>query len=314
MKDKPCIRIGHLKIVDHLLLGIAGLQQNISPLTHSILETVAANSWNQVSDALIKGDITGAFIPAPIAMDLFSAGLDIRILMFAHRSGSLIMKNKNAGIQNFNAFKGKTILVPSELSIKNMLLHRLFSSAGLKFARHDDETADVVYEVVSPCLMAEMVVNDSDHDISGFAVAEPFGSDAVHKKIATPYCTTQSLWKNHPCCVFAMTAVVMEQFPKAVEELVSLFTQTAQHIEDSKNDEIFSMAQQFLNIDTNLARQVIFGTDICFNPRLLIPDIQALNLIQNYMADTMGVLKNKINVNHLVNSSFILKSVSETRH
>jgi len=43
-----------------------------------------------------------------------------------------------------------------------------------------------------------------------------------------------------------------------------------------------------------------------FRPSLLIPDIDALNMIQNYMTDTMGVLKNKIDINYLVDASFIL--------
>ena len=316
MKDNPCIRIGHLKIVDHLILGIAGLQlkKNEINLSHSTLETIAMNSWEQVCDGLKEGDINGAFITAPLAMNLFATGLDIKILMFTHRSGSVVVKNKENGICKIADFKDKTVLVPSEFCVQNMLLHKLLSSAGLKLGAYDDINADVVREVVNPFLMTEMLMNDQDDDIAGFAVAEPFGSEAVHKGIAAKVCTTQSLWKDHPCCVFVLNTSFMEHNLEAIKEIISLFTQTGQLIEDAEKDEILSMAQDFLDQEKEMTRHVLLETDICFNPSLLIPDIEALNIIQNYMTDSMGVLKNKIDMNQLVDSSFILKAIPDNKH
>ena len=315
MKDNPCIRIGHLKIVDHLILGIADLQlkNNGINLNHSTLETLAMNSWEQVCDGLKEGDINGAFITAPLAIDLFAKGLDIRLLMFTHRSGSVIVKNKAAGINNIADFKGKTVLIPSELSIQNMLLHRLLSTVGLKLGPHDDITADVVREVVNPFLMTEMLINDQDNDIAGFAVAEPFGNEAVHKKIAAKLCTSESLWKDHPCCVFVLHKSFMEHYLEAVKEIISLFIQTGQHIEETKDDELLSMVQDFLDQKKEVTRQILLETDIGFNPSLLIPDIDALNTIQKYMTDVMGVLKNKIDMNHFVDNSFIVNTLSKAK-
>lgn len=315
MKYNPCVRIGHLKIVDHLILGVADFQlkKNDINLTHSTLETIAMNSWNQICDSLTVGDINGAFITTPIAMDLFAAGLDIRALMFTHRSGSVIVKNKAAGINNILDFKGKTVLIPFELSIQNMLLHRLLSSAGLLLGAHDDINADVVQEVVSPFLMTEMLMNDSDGDIAGLAVAEPFGSDAVHRGIAANLCTTQSLWKDHPCCIFVLNRSMIEDNPAAVKEIVTLFARSGDFIEKTKTNEILYPANLFLDQKEEVIRHVLLESDIRFDPSLLIPDIEAMNIIQNYMADSMGVLKKKIDINQLVDSSFITNSISECR-
>ena len=310
MKNNPSICIGHLKIVDHLILGLVDLQlkANELALAHSNLETSAMNSWDQVSDGLQEGEINAAFIPAPIAMDLFSSGLDIKLLMFVPRSGSVIVKNSNLDTNNIMDFKTKTVLVPSELSIQNMLLHRLLSSAKLKLGSYEDIHADVKREIVNPFLMNEMLANDQDNDIAGFAVAEPFGTKAVMDNIATQVCTTQSLWKDHPCCVFVLKTSFIKQNHKAVQEIVSLFTQTGQNIEKSKNEKIISMAQDFLDQEKKLIEHILLKTDMSFRPSLLIPDIDALNMIQNYMTDTMGVLKNKIEINHLVDASFILNT------
>lgn len=308
MKDTPCIRVGHLKIVDHLILGIARyLQESRTPLTHTHLETYAMNSWEQVCDALTDGDINGAFMPAPMAMHLFSQGLDIKIIMFTHRCGSLVVKSKLPGINSITDFKGRTILVPSEFSIQNMLVHKLLSTVGLKFGSQDDPGCDVTREVANPFLMTEMMLNDSDGDIAGFAVAEPFGSDAVQKKIAEKVCTTAMMWKNHPCCVFVLHTSFIKDNSEAVSEIVSLFTQAGICLEKRKDDEILLSASNFLEREKKIIDQMLQKTLIRFDPDLLVPDTKALNIIQDYMTDEMGIFKNKIDINDLVDSSFILK-------
>ncbi len=311
MESSPNICIGHLKVVDHLILGITDLRLKKKEIniTHSTLETKPMNAWDQVCDSLTEKSINGAFVSIPLAMDLFAAGLDIRLLMLTHRSGSVIVKSKSAGIKNIADFKGRTILIPSELSIQNMLLHRLLSFAGLNLDADDNAVPDVTLEVVNPFLMNEILSNDKDEDgIAGFAVAEPFGAEAVHNEIAVKVCTSQSLWKDHPCCAFVLDKSFMDQYPEAIEEIVALFVQTGQYIEDKKK-EILSMTQQFLDQKKEVTQHVLFKTAINFSPSLLIPDIGELNTIQNYMADSMGVLKNKIQMDKLVDASLISKLI-----
>jgi NitT/TauT family transport system substrate-binding protein len=308
--SNSCIRIGHLKIVDHLILGIADLLMETKEisLTHSSLETFAMNSWESVCDGLTDGQLNGAFLPAPMAMELFSQGLDIKLLMLTHRAGSIIVKSRASGMNNRNEFKGKTFLVPSELCLQNMFLHRILSSLKLKFSTHDSVDADVTREVVSPFIMPEMLENDSDNDIAGFAVAEPFGSQAILGGKGALLCTSQSLWKDHPCCVFVLKQAFIEKNPAAVEEIVSTFTQIAQFIEDNKSHQVIQMAQSFLSQTEKVTQNALLKTGIKFDPELLIPDIDALNTIQDYMKDTMDVLKNKIEMTDLVDSSFILRA------
>ncbi|MFH2091861.1 MAG: ABC transporter substrate-binding protein [Pseudomonadota bacterium] len=307
MKNNPCIRIGHLKIIDHLILGISDLCLKDAAVKHSAinLETHAMRSWDQVADSLISKQIDGAFIPAPIAMNLFAQGLDIRILMFVHRSGSLIVKSTRSQIKTIADFKNKTILVPSELSIQNMLLHRLLASAGLALGTHGHGNVDVFREVVPPWIMTEMLAHDQDNDIGGYAVAEPYASHGIRQGVAKKLCTSASLWKNHPCCVFVLKQSFIQDNPRLVQELISLFVQTGHQIENNNNDQIMNMAETFLESDQAMIRNMLMQTDICFNPDLLIPDMDALDIIQNYMADTMKVLNTKIDISRLVDPSFI---------
>ncbi|MFH2061146.1 MAG: ABC transporter substrate-binding protein [Pseudomonadota bacterium] len=312
MKNNPCIHIGHLKIIDHLILGICdlSLKKGTANLSAINFETCAMNSWDQVIDSLVCGEINGAFIPAPIAMNLFAQGLDIRILMFAHKSGSLIAKSTGSDIKTIADFKGKTILVSSELSIQTMLLHKLFSSAGLTFGDHNDLNTDVTCEAVPPMVMIEMLTHDLDKDIGGYAVEEPFASYGIQQGVAKKICTSTSLWKNHPCCVFVLNQKFITTYPEAVQKVLSLFLQTGKQIQKTKSDEISAMAQKFCDQKISLIQQIFTQTDLSFNPDSLIPDINALEMIQNYMADTMKVLKNKVDLSVLVDRSIISNLIS----
>jgi len=313
MVDLPRIRIGHLRIFDHLILGLAHLhlKNRFRTLSRSALEPVSMNAWHQVCESLLNDDTHGAFLPAPLAMDLFASGLDIRLLMFTHRCGSVILRSRKSGAKSMAEFKGKTVLVPAGLSIQNMFFHRLLSSAGLSFGPHDHNGFDVVHEVAPPYLMADIAAGDDDYDIAGFAVEEPFGSAAEKKGVASKLCTTGSLWKNHPGSVFVLKTSIIEHNPEAVKEIISLFVRTAQFIEKNKNDDLLSLAQVFLEHDKDIIRRILFETDLTYDIPLLVPDPEALNIIQDYMSGPMGVMTSTIDVNRLIDSSFILQTLSE---
>jgi len=308
MKGNSCIRIGHLKIIDHLILGLAGLQMEKDGTAFRAysLKPAAMHTWDQICDGLTGGELNGAFITAPLAMDLFAAGLDIRILMFTHRSGSVFVKKKDAGINSLVDFKGKTVLVPTQLCVQNMLLHKFLSSAGLSIGSHNNPDADVVCEAANPLLMTEMLMNDSDNDIAGFIASEPFGRDAVFNGIAANICPSEQMWHNHPCSAFVLKSSVIQDHPDAVKEIIRLFVRTGRFIENTKDDEVLSWAQHFLCQKKEVVRHVLLETGVCFEPSLLIPDRGSLDIIKDYMARTMGILNPEIDMNLLIEPSFIM--------
>lgn len=312
MKKLPTIRIGHLNIIDHLLLGITHLksQQNITSVSHFQFSSQPSNSWSLVAEMLREKRLNAAFLPAPMAMDLYASGMDIRIVMLVHRSGSVIVKQRTPGVKTISDFKGKTVLVPSVFSVQNMLIHRLLVSAGLQPGYRDGQ-ADVACEITNPCLMPEMLKADIGGDIAGFSVSEPFGSIAIAQKTADLLCTSHSLWKDHPCCVLVVGYPLIQQYPEAIEELITLLVQTASQISPITDDIFFSMAADFLNVSEIIFKQILARSNIRFTPELLIPDMDQLNTIQKYMADPMGVLKTQVDVNDLVDDSFIVNAIQE---
>ncbi|MCP4024164.1 MAG: ABC transporter substrate-binding protein [Desulfobacteraceae bacterium] len=313
MADHPRIRLGHLKIVDHLILGLVSNRVEKEDLKFSRfdLDTLAMNSWNQICDALNKDEINGAFITIPAALDLFASGLDIRLLMFTHRSGSILVRNSAAKIKHLADLKGKTMLVPYDLSVQHMLFHRFLASAGLTFGGVDNGNSDIFKEIANPFLMPEMIEKDPEGEIGGYFVAEPFGSQAVDTGLASPVCTSDSLWKDHPCCAFVLNRSTIDNFPDAIEELVKEFFNTGQMIQSHKDDQIVSAAQTFFEQNEKVTRHVLFETGLSFDPAKLMPDISAINIIQDYLVDEMGIMENKINLDDFILHDYALKATSE---
>jgi len=303
MEETPCIRIGHLKIIDHLLLGLA------SP-DCSAIEPIAMNSWEQLTEALISKKIDGAFIPAPIAMHLFASGLNIRLLMFVHRAGSIIVKKAHPTLLTLTDFAAKTVLVPSEMSIQNMLLHRLLSSRGVALGAHDDPDADVAYEAVPPGLMNEMMASDTDHDIAGCAMPDPFATTAICDGLAQRICTTDKLWKTHPCCTFVVAHPLLQQQAAPLAQIVNAFVRTAKTLELPLEEKFAVQAQSFLDISRTILDQSLNKCAIRFDPDLLVPDMAALKTIAAYLKEPMGLLPHEIQLDKLVDSSLIQNALS----
>ena len=84
MAEKPEIKIGYLKITDHLILGVTDLKlkKGMEKFEHCTLEPVLKNGWNEVADALSVKSLDGAFLLAPTAMDMFKAGVDLKLLLY----------------------------------------------------------------------------------------------------------------------------------------------------------------------------------------------------------------------------------------
>lgn len=319
MKGKKLtIRMGHLKIVDHLILGISLYRLQTQAMDHASLENIPKNSWEQIKQGLKQGELQAGFLPVPLAMELFSAGLDIRFLMFSHRSGSLMVTNKHTPLKRLTDLREKTILIPHGLSVQHMLIHKLLSSAGLDFnlpsqANVHAPGKQARAEGASPVLMASMLEADEDRVIGACMAVEPYGTLAVSQGFARRFCTSDSLWKDHPGCGLVVQADLVSSHGKALEELILHLFQSARLLHTQKNEKILGWAQEFLDQEPGIVRQALYHNALNFDPEKLVPDKGKLEIIQNYMTQTMGVMTQTIDVEAFINPAFALKAVGEIR-
>ncbi len=298
------VRIGHQKILDHLILGAAPLCEKDMQLEHASIVPVVSETWNALCDDLLERNIHGAFLPIPMAVDMFDAGIDICLLMLAHRSGRIFLQSRTpttlASLQN------KSILLSSEYSVDNMVLHRFFASADFHFDKFQPDAPEfvrqpnVIQEIVPCSVMLQMMEIDEKQDIAGCIMCQPFASECMDHGMASMLCTTDDLWQDHPCCGFVLHKDVLEEYPLAVEEILSVFCESAWQLHQLQTDEyspeIASAAGEFLNQDVQKIHEFLSSSKINFSPDRLIPEQKALEVIVSYMSREMKLLPERTNM------------------
>ncbi len=295
------IKVGHLKITDHLILGIADARSKSGEesFMNFDLETKCFLGWNQITEAMKDKSIDAAFMLAPAAMDLYNSGVNMSLTLFAHRTGSVFVKNKAANIEKNTDLKGKIIAIPYQLSVHHMLLHKLLTEAGLE----PGAGKDVSLEVMAPSQMPQAIQYDDVGEMAGFIVAEPFGTQAVNEGYAEEFHLSKDLWPNHPCCVVVVRQDVIESNSDAVFELTKGLVDASKLIE-SDIDKVVGIGTGFLGQDQAVVKKVLTepADRVLYNN--LSPNVEDLAEIQDYMHDKMKLLKNKIDLEKFIDASF----------
>jgi len=295
---KVILRMGHIQITDHLVLGVLKHMienGNIEP-KYFELDTACMSSWNPVSRGLEHGTIDGACVLAPIAMDLFAYDVPLKLILFAHKNGSIFVRNNRGGTyekpyQNF--FKDKSFYIPHLLSIHHILAHMFFDNIGLNAGMAGDEGTDVRFEVVPPIQMPELISKNSD--ACGYLVAEPLGTKAITSGDASLQFFSKELWDDHPCCVVTLRQEFIDYYPDAVYEFTDYLVQCGQFITE-KPALAAEIGVKFLDPDGTLGLTQDIIKNVLTEPLGittddLYPVVEDLERIQHYMHDQMDIGK-----------------------
>ena len=305
---KVKIKAIHIQITDHLTLGVLkGLIKNgeITPKTFE-LETECLASWNAVAKALENKSADAAFISAPLAMDLYNFGVPLKLILFAHKNGSICVHNKFIDEEKgAEFFRNKSFYIPHTMSVHNMLGHAFFNNIGLKPGVSGQKNVDVNFEVVAPVKMQEFM--SGNQEASGFLVAEPLGTKAIAAGVAELQFLSSELWENHPCCVLAVQQEFIDNFPDAVHEFVKHLVQAGKLI-DEKPNFAAEIGVEFLDPKKELGLKVPILKNVLTEPKgiktnNLYPVKGDLDFIQHYMHDQMGI-GSIINLNEFVDTRF----------
>lgn len=290
---KPILRIAHIQITDHLILGVMKHLAEISPPTHFELETRCMSSWNPVQLSIETGQTDAALVLAPIAMDMFGAGGDIRLLLFAHKNGSVCVRAKMGETQRslYNFLKGKVIYIPHLLSVHHMLSDMFLKEIGLNPGLVGHDTADVFFEVAPPVMMPKFMARSDT--AKGFMVAEPMGAYAIQKGEGDQLYMSGAVWENHPCCVLIVRNEFIAHHEEAVRELVNLLIEAGRHIPDNITASA-KIARDFLDPDNEIGLTASLLEKVLSAPKGLktddlYPVMEDLDRIQTYMFREMGI-------------------------
>jgi len=307
---KVLIKAAHIQITDHVILGILKHMIATGKYTPQYfdLETECMSSWNPVGKALEKGTVDAAFVLAPIAMDLFSVGIPIKLVLLAHKSGSIFVRSKHAG--KYEApykefFRGKAFYIPHTMSIHHMLGHMFFEGIGLKPGLSSQPDAEVLFEVMPPVKMPEFLGKTTDS--CGFLVAEPIGTKAIATGVAEQLFLSHELWENHPCCVVTMQDIILKEHPNVVYEFTEMLVKAGQFV-DQNPGAAAEIAVDFLDPQKSLGLRVPLLKNVLTDPlgiktSDLLPEISDLDKIQKYLHGKIGFGK-LINLNEFVDLKY----------
>lgn len=299
MASKTVFRIGHLPITDHLVLGMVKEMQDTGEKQFSQfqLETSVMSGWPDLVNRLDSDELDGAFMLSPSSMDLFRSGAKIRMLLLGHKTGSIFIKRKGANISSVKDFKGSTIIIPYQMSIHYMLLHRMLIENGL------EPHVDVKFETLAPNQMPEALEYGEEDGIGGFIVAEPFGSLSIQAGHGEVFALSKDLWPKHPCCVFVMKEGLINTQADAVAEMVQAFVEAGK-LAETNPDKAADIGSRFLKQDKQLIHSILTNPQDRIMTGELMPNLQDFETMQNYMVDKMKVLKGKIDIEKFVDSRF----------
>ena len=299
-KEKPELRIGHISITDHLILGISQNRDG-DTFENFKLKTVKFKGWSRLEKALLEGELDGAFILAPLGMkveqDLHSRGMHTRAVLLGHRDGSALMIRVNSDIHTAADFKGKTIAIPNILSTHNVLLHKIITKAGL------DYNEDIITKVMAPPDMPFALISE---DIDAYIVAEPFGAQVEEYEYGKILTLSHDVWPHHICCVLLMQKNFLDKNPEAVEELLSSLVDSGEFIEKNP-EEAAIIGGRFLAQSKKTIYRVLTVPEERVSYNDLMPDKKDFTNVQNYLVDVMNVADKKVDIDKWVMTEFAQK-------
>ncbi|SCY61107.1 ABC transporter substrate-binding protein [Desulfoluna spongiiphila] len=312
---KVVIRLGHIQITDHLALGILKHwidKGEVSP-ERFILETDRLPGWNPVQEKLENGEVSGAMVLAPIAMDLFAYNVPIRLVLFAHKNGSGFVRSSRYEEGPFSDkadfYKYKVVNIPHKMSIHNMLAHQYLTGLGLKPGVPGQKAINVRFEVVPPVKMPPIMKEDDS--VGGFIVAEPICTRAASSGLGSMEFVSGGMWPDHPCCVVALRQELIESAPEAVQELTDLLVKAGRFVSENKKGAA-EIALSFLDPEGKMGLSLpvllqVLGQKNGITMDDLYPSVEDLDKIQNYMYHDMGIGK-LIDLNKFVDLRFADKA------
>ncbi|VFQ46222.1 ABC transporter substrate-binding protein [Desulfoluna butyratoxydans] len=312
---KVVIRLGHIQITDHLALGILKHWIDTGEVNPErfILETDRLPGWNPVQEKLETGEVSGAMVLAPIAMDLYAYNVPIKLVLFAHKNGSGFVRSSRyeEGPYSDKAdfYKYKVVNIPHKMSIHNMLAHKYLTGLGLKPGVPGQKAINVRFEVVPPVKMPPIM--KEDESVGGFIVAEPICTRAASSGLGSMEFVSGGMWPDHPCCVVALRQELIDTAPDAVQELTDLLVKAGRYVSENKKGAA-EIALSFLDPEGKLGLSLpvllqVLGQKNGITMDDLYPSIEDLDKIQNYMYHDMGIGK-LIDLNKFVDLRFADKA------
>ena len=214
------LNVGYLPITDSAPLLVAHANGDYAQNGFNVNTPVQFPAWPALTEAFLAGQVDVVHLLMPLALNLkFGKNQDIKIVSWNHTNGSALTVSKE--INSISDLAGKTIAIPLEFSIHNVVLQQMIRANNLT-AIFDGEAsvADSTVKLVN-LPPAEMPAALAGKSIQGFIVAEPFNALVETKGIGKILRFTGDVWKEHACCVTVVRGELVNDSPEIAQGLVN---------------------------------------------------------------------------------------------
>ncbi|CUC45424.1 ABC transporter substrate-binding protein [Staphylococcus aureus] len=224
-QNQQVIKIGYLPITHsaNLMMTKKLLSQYNHPKYK--LELVKFNNWPDLMDALNSGRIDGASTLIELAMKSKQKGSNIKAVALGHHEGNVIMGQKGMHLNEFNNNGDDYHFgIPHRYSTHYLLLEELRKQLKIKPGHFS-------YHEMSP---AEMAAALSEHRITGYSVAEPFG--ALGEKLGKGKTLKHGddVIPDAYCCVLVLRGELLDQHKDVAQAFVQDYKKSGFKMNDRK--------------------------------------------------------------------------------
>jgi NitT/TauT family transport system substrate-binding protein len=239
------LNVGYLPITDSAPLLVAHANGDYTQNGFNVETPVQFPAWPALTEAFLAGQVDVVHLLMPLALNLkFGKNQDIKIVSWNHTNGSALTVSNE--INSIADLAGKTIAIPLEFSLHNVVLQQVLRANNLVAIFDGDAsvTESTVKLVNLP--PAEMPAALAGKSISGFIVAEPFNALVETKGIGKILRFTGDVWKEHACCVTVVRGELVNDSPEIAQGLVNSVASAQLSISNDRNAAAKSLANGYL--------------------------------------------------------------------
>jgi NitT/TauT family transport system substrate-binding protein len=258
----------------------------------------------EIKEALISNRVQAAFIVAPMALALTAQGVPIKVVYLGHRYGSAVVVRKDGPIKSVADMRGKTIAIPSRFSDERLLLFRAMKIWGIK-------PSEIKMLEMSPADVSGAL---AVHAIDGFAMGEPFPSQAEMAGFGKVLFQAREYWPDYMSCILVVRQDLIDRRPDIVQTLVDGIARSGLWLDTSKphrEDAADFVGRFYYNQKPALLRWALTKPidRVTYSP--LAPRKADFDMVRDLMIET-GVLNKKLDFSEYTDTRFSDKTSSLT--
>ncbi|MDO5810690.1 MAG: ABC transporter substrate-binding protein [Methanobrevibacter sp.] len=205
------VKIGYLPSDHDAALFVADAQ-GLYKDKNITTELVQFNNGGDLMTAMASGDVDVGYVGIAPVLSSISAGVPVKIISAAQTEGSGIIVNDQAGINDAQSLKGKTIATPGDASIQHVLLASYLKDNGMSL----DDINESAMKVPS--------INDAlkTGNLPAAITFQPYVSLGTTDDGIKELVDSSEILPGHPCCVVVASDDFLKNHKDTAKDIVDI--------------------------------------------------------------------------------------------